>query len=118
MKQKKAQRETDPPKKQNAKQQAAKKPEPGPSRERRAFGRLDVPATAFAVDAQGKEMGRVAETSGGGLLLDPASPWARLGLVKGQQLVISIVEPATGNKTDVRVEVRRVNTQSIGLRFL
>lgn len=86
--------------------------------ERRKFERVGVPATAFARDALGNDMGRVAETSGGGLALDPASPWARLALVKGQQLMLTVVEPATGNKTDVYVEVRRINTQSIGLRFL
>jgi hypothetical protein len=89
-----------------------------PPPERRKFERVGVPAAAFALDVHGKEMGRVAETSGGGLLLDPASPWARLALVKGQQLMLTVVEPATGNKTDVYVEVRRINTQSIGLRFL
>jgi hypothetical protein len=89
-----------------------------PPQERRKFERVGVPATAFAVDVHGNEMGRVVETSGGGLLLDPASPWARLALVKGQQLMVTVVEPASGNKTDVYVEVRRINTHSIGLRFL
>jgi hypothetical protein len=79
---------------------------------------MEVPATAFARDAMGNELGRVSETSGGGLLLEPASPWARLALVKGQQLMLTIVEPATGNETDVYVEVRRINSGSIGLRFL
>jgi hypothetical protein len=89
-----------------------------PAVERRKFERVGIPATAFALDVHGNEMGRVAETSGGGLQLDPASPWARLALVKGQQLMLTIVEPATGNATDVYVEVRRISTQSIGLRFL
>jgi len=89
-----------------------------PLLERRKFERMGVPATAFALDALGNEMGRVAETSGGGLRLDPASPWARLALVKGQQLMLTVVEPATGNETDVYVEVTRVGVQSIGLRFL
>lgn len=89
-----------------------------PLLERRKFERVGIPATAFARDVLGNEMGRVAETSGGGLALDPASPFARLALVKGQQLMLTIVEPATGNETDVYVEVRRINTRSIGLRFL
>ena len=89
-----------------------------PLLERRKFERMGVPATAFALDALGNEMGRVAETSGGGLRLDPASPWARLALVKGQQLTLTVVEPATGNATDIYVEVSRINVHSIGLRFL
>jgi hypothetical protein len=86
--------------------------------ERREFERLELPATAFAVDAQGNEIGRVVEISGGGLRLDPASPWARVSLAKGQQLVITVVEPTTGNKTNMSVEVRYVRLHSIGLRFL
>lgn len=89
-----------------------------PLLERRKYERQGIPATAFALDALGNEMGRVAETGGGGLRLDPASPWARLALVKGQQLMLTIVEPGTGNATDVYVEVSHINVHSIGLRFL
>jgi hypothetical protein len=86
--------------------------------ERRKFTRVGVPAAAFALDAMGHEMGRVSETSGGGLRLNPASPWARLSLAKGQQLMLTIVEPATGNSTDVNVEVTHTGPQTVGLRFL
>jgi hypothetical protein len=87
-------------------------------RDRREFGRIELPATAFALSALGKELGRVVEISGGGLQLNPATPWARVSLTKGQQLVISIVEPATVNQTDVAVEVRYICSRCIGLRFL
>ena len=86
--------------------------------ERRRYERVGVPAAAFALDVHGNEMGRVVETSGSGMLLDPASPWARLALVQGQQLMFTIVEPATGNMTDVYVEVRHISEQCIGLRVL
>jgi hypothetical protein len=86
--------------------------------ERRRYERVGVPAAAFALDVHGNEMGRVVETSGGGMLLDPASPWARLALVRDQQLMLTIVEPATGNMTDIYVEVRRISEHCIGLRFL
>jgi hypothetical protein len=89
-----------------------------PLPERRAYARISLPAIAFAVDINGDEMGRVVDISAGGLLLDPASPWARVALTKGQQLVVTVVEPATGNKTEMNVEVRHINSQSIGLRFL
>ena len=86
--------------------------------ERRKFERVDIPSAAFALDAMGHELGSVAETSGGGLRLSPASPWARLSLKSGQQLMITIVEPATGNSTDVYVEVSHTGHQTVGLRFL
>jgi hypothetical protein len=97
---------------------AGKKAAEKPFLERRKFERVGVPAAAFAMDAMGHEMGRVSETSGGGLRLSPASPWARLSLTKGQQLTLTIVEPATGNSTDVYVEVTHSGSQTIGLRFL
>jgi hypothetical protein len=89
-----------------------------PPPERRAFERIGLPATAFALDQTGNELGRVKEISGGGLQLNPASPWARLVLMKGMQLVITVVEPGTGNLTDMNVEVRYVRTHHIGLHFL
>jgi PilZ domain len=89
-----------------------------PPLERREFERVVLPSTVFALDAQGYELGRVVDVGGGGLLLDPASPWARVALVKGQQLLVTIVEPASGNKTEMRVEVRYIRSPSIGLRFL
>lgn len=86
--------------------------------ERRKFLRVGVPSAAFAQDAMGHDLGQVTETSGGGLRLDPASPWARLSLAKGQQLMLTIVEPATGNSTDVYVEVTHSGHRTVGLRFL
>ena len=38
-----------------------------PLPERREFERVGLPATAFAVDAEGNDMGRVVEIGGGGL---------------------------------------------------
>lgn len=86
--------------------------------DRREFERIDLPATAFARNMVGQELGRVVDISGGGLQLNPAAPWARVYLTKGQQLVITIVEPTTGNQTDVAVEVRYIRSNCIGLRFL
>ncbi|MDR3763673.1 MAG: PilZ domain-containing protein [Acidobacteriota bacterium] len=91
---------------------------PPPLYERRKFERVGIPSAAFAQDATGHELGSVLETSGGGLRLSPASPWARLSLKKGQQLMLTIVEPATGNATDVYVEVTHTGHQTVGLRFL
>ena len=86
--------------------------------ERREFERVGLPAAAFATDAQGNELGRVVQISGGGLQLNPASPWARVSLVKGQRLAVTIAEPGTGNNTDISVEVRYIRSHRIGLRFL
>jgi hypothetical protein len=105
------------------KQKKAAAPSTRPRKEktpldRREFERVGLPATAFATDKSGNELGRVVEISGGGLQIDPASPWARLALHQGQQLVVTVAEPASGNKTDMFVEVRYVRASSIGLRFL
>jgi hypothetical protein len=94
------------------------RPDERPRPDRRAFERVGLPATAFALDQSGNDLGRVEEISGGGLRLNPASPWARLALTKGMRLVVTVVEPATGNLTDMNVEVRYVRSHQIGLRFL
>ena len=44
-----------------------------PLAERREFERLELPASAFAVDAHGNDLGRVVEIGGGGFLVNPAS---------------------------------------------
>ena len=36
--------------------------------DRRQFARLELPATAFALNVLGKDLGRVVEIGGGGLL--------------------------------------------------
>jgi hypothetical protein len=92
--------------------------DPGPPKDRREFERVGLPATAFAFDASGKELGRVMDISGGGLLLDPASAWARVALMKGQQLVVTVIEPGSANRTEINVEVAHIKSQTIGLRFL
>jgi hypothetical protein len=89
-----------------------------PSADRREFERLGLPAAAFAMDAEGNELGRVAEIGGGGLMLQPASPHARLFLASGQRLLVTVLEPGTENSIVVSVEVRYVRSNSIGLRFL
>jgi hypothetical protein len=86
--------------------------------DRREFERLGLPGTAFMFDESGNELGRVTEIGGGGLQLSPASPWARATLIKGQQLIVTIVEPASGNETEIKVEVRYVRSNQIGLCFL
>jgi hypothetical protein len=89
-----------------------------PLPERREFERLELPASAFAVDAHGNDLGRIQDIGGGGFLLNPASPWARVHLAKAQQLVVTVVEPTTGNQTDMAVEVCYIRSCTIGLRFL
>jgi hypothetical protein len=89
-----------------------------PLPERRRFERVELAATAFALDADGNELGRVIEIGGGGLRLTPASPLARVCLSEGQQLEVTVFEPTGGSKTKVNVEVRHVHSNSVGLRFL
>lgn len=89
-----------------------------PLLERREYERVNLFSAAFATNAQGHELGRVTDVSGGGMLLEPASPWARKNLVQGQQLVVTVTELSSGNQTDMYVGVRYVDSIKIGLRFL
>jgi hypothetical protein len=86
--------------------------------ERRAFPRAELPALAQAWDEDGNELGRVTEIGGGGLLLNPAAPYARVTLRVGQRFKATFVEPSSGNRTIIPVEVRYMRRNTIGLRFI
>jgi hypothetical protein len=88
-----------------------------PAHDRREFTRLDLPAVAVAWDEQGNELGRVFEIGGGGLLLQPVEPMARVRLKVGQRLNVTFEEPTTGNKTLLPVEVRYIRGNTVGMRF-
>lgn len=86
---------------------------------RREFQRAPLSDNTFALDPQGRELGLVANVSGGGVMLHPATPWARETLAIGRHFAVTIVEPASGNKIQLNVEVSHITYPSrIGLRFL
>ncbi|HUK86461.1 MAG TPA: PilZ domain-containing protein [Terriglobales bacterium] len=86
-------------------------------REQRRFERLVLPDDARAVDDDGRELGRVAQASGGGMLIHTGSEQAAAGFHPGQRLRITVVEPRTDNRHTLSVVVRYRKGEAVGVEF-
>lgn len=85
--------------------------------ERRKFIRLDLNENVRALDAKGRDIGRVEKVGAGGMQirLSEDVPEAQFG--HGAQMDISIVEP--GNvRNQFKVEVRVCEGKLLGVQFL
>lgn len=85
--------------------------------ERRKFIRLDLSENVRALDAKGRDIGRVEKVGAGGMQirLSDGIPGSQFGA--GSQIDISIVEP--GNvRNQFKVEVRVCEGQLLGVQFL
>jgi len=85
--------------------------------ERRRFVRLDMSENVRALDAKGRDIGRVEKVGAGGMQirLSDGVPSEQYG--PGEKLDISIVEP--GNvRNQFKVEVRVCEGKLLGVQFL
>lgn len=84
--------------------------------ERRQFSRFEVPEGALAFDESGRQLGHVSVAGGGGMAiaLDHGVPLLTLG----QQLNLTIVEPALNARHSIDVVVRRQDEDSLGVEFV
>lgn len=85
--------------------------------ERRRFVRLDLAENVRALDAMGRDIGRVEKVGAGGMQirLSDGVPEEQYG--PGAKLDISIVEP--GNvRNQFKVEVRVCEGKLLGVKFL
>ncbi len=85
--------------------------------EKRRFERLQLPEDALAVDDAGRELGRVAQAGGGGMLIHTGSEQAAAGFQAGQRLRITVVEPRTDNRHTLSVVVRYRKGEAVGVEF-
>ncbi|HWR37835.1 MAG TPA: PilZ domain-containing protein [Clostridia bacterium] len=94
--------------------------EPSPTMhdDRRKFERLNLTEHAVAVDENGLQLGRVAQASGGGMLIYANSAQILAELPKGRRMRIHIVEPASGTTTMMDVEVLYVHDAYVGMGFV
>ncbi len=89
----------------------------GGIQERRKFIRLDLSENVRALDAKGRDIGRVEKVGAGGMQIRLADTIPESQFNTGSQIDISIVEP--GNvRNQFKVEVRVCDGKLLGVQFL
>lgn len=85
---------------------------------RRQYQRLDLTEDTLAIDLKGLELGRVSRAGGGGIQVMASSPEALVLMAVGNRMKLAVVEPATGTRTVVEVEVKFANGSCVGMQFV
>lgn len=85
---------------------------------RRKFERLVIPEHAVAIDENGRQLGRVKEAGGGGMLITADSGEILRELTVGRCLRVTIVEPQSGTATVMDVEVKYATDSGVGMEFV
>lgn len=88
------------------------------SSERRQFPRLELSEHAYAVDAGGRELGKVSQASGGGMLIRAKDAAAVAGLQPGDHFQVRIMEPDSQTANTIDVVVRFVRPGELGVEFV
>ena len=83
--------------------------------DRRRFNRYSIPDDALVADAGGREIGRVIEAGGGGMLIrmhtGEASP------MSGTNWTLTVIEPNSSNRQELVVKVRYRKGDDLGVEF-
>jgi hypothetical protein len=85
---------------------------------RRRFHRLELSEDAYAVDGSGRELGKVRQAGGGGMLIDAATPAIAKSLNPGDRVAVTIMEPKSQTSNSIDVIVRYKDGQQIGVEFV
>ena len=85
---------------------------------RRKFPRLELSEDALALDEKGRELGKVVETGGGGMLITTHSAEIADSLVVGKNLRITIHEPQSHTSNMLDTVVRHRKGLKIGVEFI
>jgi hypothetical protein len=86
--------------------------------DRRQFKRLELSDDAYAVDGSGRELGKVRQAGGGGMLIEAATPAIAKSLHPGDRLAVTIMEPKSQTSNSIDVIVRYKDAQQIGVEFI
>jgi hypothetical protein len=83
--------------------------------DRRRFNRYSIPDDALVADAGGRQVGRVLEAGGGGMMIrmnpgEPSPPY-------GTQWTITVIEPNSSNRQELIVTVRHRKDDDLGVEF-
>jgi hypothetical protein len=86
--------------------------------DRRQFQRLELSEDAIAVDKTGRELGKVTQASGGGIMVIPKSNSVSDSLKQGERIEITVMEPASQTRHTIDMVVRYSSPEKIGLEFI
>lgn len=86
--------------------------------DRRRFERLELSDDAIAVDETGRELGKVIQASGGGMMVTPKSAEIAASLSQGQRVQVTVMEPASQTRHTIDMVVRYASAEKIGLEFV
>ena len=84
---------------------------------RRQWQRLEITEPTMALDAQGRELGKIVQASGGGIALVPG-PGIAGDLNVGQIYRLTIVELVSKTQNTIDVAIRHNDGERIGLEFV
>ena len=86
--------------------------------DRRKFDRIELTEDAHAVDANGRELGKVRQAGGGGMLIIIAGDDVAERLPIGSREQITVMEPSTQTSHTIDVIVRYNDKSQIGCEFV
>jgi hypothetical protein len=85
--------------------------------DRRQFKRIPVEG-AVAIDSDGRELGKVSQASGGGMMIYPPNRDIADSLTLGQRLQVTIMEPDSQTANTIDVVIRYHDGEKIGFEFV
>ena len=86
--------------------------------DRRKFRRLELDDDAIAVDGSGRELGRVTQASGGGMLIYAHTQEIADTLPSGTELRVTVIEPGAQTQNTMDVIVRYKEKAMFGVEFV
>ncbi len=85
---------------------------------RRQFERLMLSDDVIAIDETGRELGKVSETSGGGMMISVHSQEVVNSLPIGKKLQVTVKEPQSKTSNTIDIIVRHHEGAKIGVEFV
>ena len=86
--------------------------------DRRQFQRIPLKENAIAVDSAGRELGKVSQAGGGGMMIYPPNRDVADSLALGQRLQVTILEPGSQTAHTMDVVIRYHDGEKIGFEFV
>lgn len=86
--------------------------------DRRKFDRIELTEDAIAIDENGRELGKVRQAGGGGMLIIMAGEDVASTLKMGDRMRITVAEPKSQTSHTIDIVVRYHDKNQIGCEFV